>query len=146
MTRRDTAILGIGCFAAGALVGVLGKPAKIVTKTQTVYQDRVVEKKVEHEVVVQTETKKPDGTDVIQTKTVEDSGIDVNSQIKAIQDIEKTVSYGRGLEIGLMGGVNATTGTPAYGAYASKQILGPISVGGFGLSNGTIGLTLGIGL
>lgn len=33
---------------------------------------------------------------------------------------------------------------PAYGVSVSKQVLGPITVGGFGLTNGTIGLSVGL--
>jgi hypothetical protein len=143
---KQIAILSVGSFAAGAILAFATKPAKIVTKTQTVYQDRVVEKVVEHQVTVQVETKKKDGTDVIETKTVADSGIDLSSQIKAIQNTEKTVTYGRGLEVGVMADYNVSTHSPSYGAYVSKQVLGPISVGAYGQTNGSLGLTLGIGL
>lgn len=33
---------------------------------------------------------------------------------------------------------------PAYGVSVSKEILGPFSIGAFGLTNGTIGLSLGV--
>ena len=34
--------------------------------------------------------------------------------------------------------------TPVYGGHVSTQLLGPINVGAFGLTNGTIGMSLGL--
>lgn len=33
---------------------------------------------------------------------------------------------------------------PIYGVSVSKQLIGPITVGGFGLTNGTIGVSIGL--
>lgn len=34
--------------------------------------------------------------------------------------------------------------TPVYGASISKQLFGPVTIGGFGLTNGTFGVSLGL--
>lgn len=141
---RQSLIAGGVGLAIGAVLALTLRPAKVATHTEVRYKDRIVEKVVEHRVVVQTETKKPDGTDVIQTVTKEDTATDTKSDLKGQSDSTKTVEYSKGLSVGALVGLGLSSGLPVYGAYLNKQVLGPIQAGAFGLSNGTVGLSLGV--
>lgn len=49
------------------------------------------------------------------------------------------------LNVSVLGGVTLTRGsTIIYGLSVSKEIAGPITTGLFGLSNGTLGLSIGL--
>jgi hypothetical protein len=102
------ALLALVLFAGGVAAGRFGLPAKVVTKTdiqtktvtltKTQYVDRIVTQKVyvkdtkEAQHVVQTETKKPDGTDVITTTTdtSTDTGTHVNTDTNNTTNATKT--------------------------------------------------------
>jgi hypothetical protein len=134
----------IVAFVVGLSLGMFGRPTKVITKTETVYKDRIVEKVIEHQVIVTKEIKKPDGTDEIDTVTKTDDQDDKKSDLTGNSNTSKEVDYGSGIQIGGMAGTNLSNGQQVYGGYANKRLIGPITVGGFGLSNGTAGLTLGV--
>lgn len=138
-------------------------PAKVVTKTVTqevvhevVKQDTQQQtSQKNHKVVQTTETDKPDGTKVIVTTSSDqiDTNTDVNHTIDTnLQDnktstSEKTVTRDRGAIVlsGLAGlRINGLSTGPVYGGYVGKRVLGPITVGAFGLSDATAGLSIGL--
>ena len=41
-------------------------------------------------------------------------------------------------------GLPAPGNTPSYGLHVTKEVLGPITVGAFGMTNGTLGLSIGV--
>lgn len=62
------------------------------------------------------------------------------------KDVEKKSSAGR-FTISALGGYDvagAESGTMSIGAHASARVLGPVNVGIFGLSSGTLGVSVGI--
>jgi len=134
-------------------------PMAVKTRTQTVIKEVMVEVEVKKEVkdvrtkTQVTETTKPDGTkttvsvtdqvDASQTST--DTAQAVNISTTATESKEVTKS-GRIIQVSALAGRNFFSGPPlmVYGAHATAQIIGPITAGIFGLSNGLTGVSVGI--
>lgn len=109
-------------FLVGGALGYYMMPKKEIV--------RVVEKQVDRVVTV---IKKPDGT--VEKITVDKS--------KIISEDRTKVNVGRSkVNLSLLGGTDFSR--PVYGLHVSKELIGPISVGLFGLTNKTVGLSLGI--
>lgn len=97
--------------------------------------------KTDHKTVVI--DKKPTG-DIITTIT---DDIDTKTQEKQQVDDTKTNVAAKRSMVNVSALVaNDFVGSfkPTYGVSVSKEILGPITVGVFGLTNGTIGVSIGI--
>ena len=137
--------LGLGIallisFAAGRYLA----PTKIVTKTVEVEKKQVDTKKDEHKVTTVTETDKPDGTKTIVTQTTDNTGTERTSKDVVKSDTTTTKTYG-----GAKTSINALAGlssgaTPTYGLAVTRSVLGPITVGAFGLTDRTFGVSLGL--
>ena len=88
---------------------------------------------------------KPDGTitETTTTKTESETVTNTNNKTETIVQGKKS-----SLNLSALAGINVTnpSGGIIFGGHISKQILGPISIGVFGLSNGTAGLSVGIQL
>jgi hypothetical protein len=109
----------------------------VQTRSDTVVQDHENVHKVE---VI---TKKPDG-DVVETVTTD--SID-NKQLTQTVDTKKTVDKTSKINISVLAGTDITKGinlTPVYGFQASKEFIGPVTVGVFGLTSGVVGVSIGI--
>ncbi len=95
-----------------------------------------------HEVIE--ETKKPDGT-ITTRKTID---INAHTDTKKIEkDIttETVTAKGGKVQVSALAGIDGFRSlTPIYGASFSKEILGPISAGVFGMTNGILGVSIGI--
>ena len=94
---------------------------------------------------------KPDGEEHKTTTITDDTSSDSNkhdnqSDITAVtQDQTKEVIKGSDkVTISGMVGINVLTGLPSYGASVTKPILGPITVGIWGLTPGVCGGSLGL--
>lgn len=157
-TRNKIIIVTSGMilsFAAGRWL----TPVKIKTETKIV----TIEKKVEDKKISSTDDKhikttitevhKPDGT---QTKTTvtEDTSVaqlkvDDNKQddVKSTSDTTKTITKESSkLHISALLGVNVLNPSSglSYGALVSKDIVGPLNIGLFGLSTGQAGASVGV--
>lgn len=91
--------------------------------------------------------KNPDGSEKTTTKIIEDS----NKQKKTESDSAKntnssteTTKSGPSINLAALGGWDLSSQKPVYGALVSKQILGPVTIGAFGLSNGSVGGSVGV--
>lgn len=95
-----------------------------------------------HIQTVTTTTQNPNGSvTVVQTK-------DSISETKLQEDIKQTsqetkVSADKKLTVEALAALDSNR-VLSYGLHISKEVLGPINVGVFGLNNGTIGLSAGI--
>ena len=106
-----------------------------------------------------TETTKPDGTKIKTTQIIEDTStkrstntddhtqetdakITVNRESKEVDNKKPSLAL-HGL-VGVDASHLSSAMQPIYGGAIDKNIFGPISVGGWGLSNGTCGLSIGI--
>jgi hypothetical protein len=131
---RKSILLAAVCSALlGYAFGRWGHPVK-VTETKVVEVERQDKSKI-----TQVETVKPDGTRVIRTRTQRD--VDTSRKTKA----EKTADYGGRVGIAFLSGVHVHS--PAqllYGGHITAPVLGPIRAGAWGLSNGTLGVSLGL--
>lgn len=161
-TKAQLIILGATAavfFATGWWV----VPTKTLIETKTVE----VEKKTDtsktnidkdlHKETTTVETKTPDGTVTTVTKTTEDTKTDTKS--KSTETDQKTVqsdtvkevtregahislAFLAGAPVSLSHGISLQA--PMYGGSVTKDILGPIQAGAWGLSSGTFGVSLGL--
>lgn len=154
--KHKIAAVGVGLATAFA-AGRYTLPTKIKTEIKTVTVEKIVYKKAiesqknTHKKTMVVEIIKPTGekqtttvtTDesVSDKKTVADKTTDTIQKQDAKQEVTGSVSK---VTISALGGVNIETGLPTYGASITKPILGPVTVGIFGLSNGTAGASVGI--
>ena len=113
---------------------------KIKTDTQTDTQKNV------HTIVKTIVVKEPTGEQRTETTTDTTSTTDTEKHQTQVADIQQTPSAksGRITVQGLIGMRITEPGVPLYGIAASKEFIGPVSIGAFGLTNGTVGLSLGV--
>lgn len=99
------------------------------------------DKSVEETKNTHTETttiKQPDGT--VKTVTVTDTSKQVSKDTKT--SVAPNVSK---VNVSLLSGYDyAYTSRPVYGVSISKEVIGPVTAGVFGLSNGIVGVSVGV--
>lgn len=145
----------VGAFAAGRYA----TPDKIVTITKTVEIDKKQDttvtdsKKKRRKKIVIVENKKPDGTD--QKITTITDATDTDNKTNSVktdtskkdEESSKTITKGDKVTVSMLAGaqLNLNNGSPLlYGGSITKPILGPITVGVWGLSNASGGFSLGL--
>jgi len=127
-------LLLLGAYALGRYVA----PTKTITKTVTVE----VEKTKTHEDKVIVERIEKDGTKTTTTHVVTNTETDKKANTKQEQIVENKKSS---LLVSALGGVDITKPNGLiFGAHVSRQTLGPVHIGLFGLTNGTIGASVGL--
>ena len=110
------------------------KDACVTTEKSTAVTDAKTVKKNTKTVV----TKKPDGTVRTETSVTESTGTKRKTEQKQVEDVRKNHAQV------LIGSSLKDFGVPVYGLSYQREIIGPVSVGAFGLTNGTVGLSLGV--
>ena len=140
MTRNHYIIIGVlllVAFGAGRWLS----PEKVVTKTVTVEVEKTNTKQDSTTIKVT----KPDGTitETTTTKTESETVTNTNNKTESIVQGKKS-----SLNLSALAGINVTnpSGGIIFGGHISKPILGPISIGVFGMSDGRAGLSVGIQL
>ena len=128
----------LATFAAGRYSN---DQANVKTVTQTNTETQEAEHKNVHEVEVI--TKSPTGA-VTETITT-----DTSTQVQtAVQSSSKTATVTApppSINISALVGTSIHSfGTPVYGLSAQKELLGPVIIGAFGLTNGTVGVSIGL--
>jgi hypothetical protein len=155
-------------FLVGAAVGRFSLPAKVVTKTETkTVEKEVVKWKTEikrdqqnNKDTVTTETHYPDGRVVKETHivdkgtTVTDNKTDETKTDNKSSDTttEKTTEYStHDWNFAALGAIKKDSGgNPAlasgfdYGLHVQRRVLGPFYLGGFGLTDKTLGASVGV--
>lgn len=97
-----------------------------------------------HQVSVTEKT--PDGT----TKTTTTIDTSTVKKVDTITDTDTHITQDvippkiDTLNVSILVGLDVSRQTPVYGASITKQVLGPITVGAFGLTNGSVGGSIGI--
>lgn len=105
--------------------------------------DQTTQVKDNHTVVTVTTTKDKDGgTKIVKT-------IDSNIRSNTTENKQSSVPVGPASKynISALAGYDLShprSLTPLYGVSVTKQVLGPITVGAFGLTNGVLGVSLGV--
>lgn len=141
-------VVVLASFAAGRFL----TPEKVRIETKIVE----VEKKVDtedkkndthkHTVIVKKTNK--DGTsttttDVTYEDKTETKKNDVVTDNKSTDRTKEVTSGSSRVTLSALVGVSVTTGLPVYGASLSKPVLGPLTLGIWGLNNGTCGGSVG---
>ena len=147
MTAKQYEIIAALILTA-FIIGRYSAPEKIVTETKTVtveVEKKDVEKEANQEKTV-TEIKYPSGETVTRTKVRHDtvSLLKESNSDKVMTDDKKTVENNAGTSFSVMAGVKDWS--LIYGISATKPILGPITLGIWGLSDASFGLQLGLRL
>lgn len=94
-----------------------------------------------HKTTTVTET--PDGKKV--TTITEDTEIKANSTTDTKKSEVITAPKTSLINISALAGLDTSRGfVPTYGISASKEFIGPITLGTFGLTNGVIGVSVGV--
>jgi hypothetical protein len=123
-------VLIIIAFAAGRKS--IKPEIKTVTVTQTIVQ--------KHKNIETVTTKQPDGTVKIIKREVIDS---TNSILKSQETVVKNANKTFNISALVSNNIHEPL-KPIYGISINKETLGPVTIGAFGLTNGTVGLSLGI--
>lgn len=136
---------GVGGIILGAALAYSLTP----TKTETKYQ--VVEKRVEVQVEKREMVKriltvtKPDGTKT--SETVVSSVLQSTNASQTLTNASGSTITDRshpGVYLGALVGSKGSLGGVVYGAFISKQVLGPVSLGVWGLASAEFGVSLGL--
>ena len=112
------------------------QPALVQTKTEIDVkkkEDQVVDKRT-------TIVKEPSGK---QTTVIVEKTHTVEIQVSK-KESQKTIKAAAQVQAAILLGVDIKTGVRTYGAAISKQFIGPVTLGVFGLTNKTVGVSIGM--
>lgn len=140
--KTDLVVLGlIAVFAAGRYTA---QYPKVQTKTDIqVSTDTKVDQDKHKETTSVTE-KRPDGTTTTTTKTTEETETKKHTDKESVTHIDQTVTSSSTLNVSALVGLDLSRQAPVYGVSLNKQFIGPLTVGVYGLTNGTIGVSIGL--
>ena len=149
MSTKIKMLIVVVSIGTAFAIGRYTVPEKVRVETKIVEVEKKVEDKKEntHKQTHTITTVKPDGTKVTDETTKEDDIIDDKDTDVVSKNTDTTTETTRGaskVTISALGALNLTNSTPAYGLSITKPILGPITVGLFGLNNGTVGASIGL--
>lgn len=154
MNLKTKSIIIVVCLACAYAFGRYSAPEKIITETKIVEVDKKTDKtdsdtekykKTTTEVVVS-----PDGTKKETTTITEDTNRHTDKE--SIEDSSKS-QEDKKVIIGASGHLNASVLVGAdisspygliYGLHMSRNFIGPITLGVFGMTNKTVGISLGL--
>ena len=119
------------------VAGRYSAPEKVRTETVTVEVEKEVVKKKKQIVKVKENT---DGSK--ETVIITDTETDEKSRSHSEMETKEVTSRSK-FNISVLAGTSVPINM-VFGVSATKPILGPIMAGAWGLSNGTVGLSLGI--
>ncbi len=149
-TKYKVILVAVAIITAAAF-GRWTAPVKTVVQIKTVETVKTVTVKDtdKNQDTTVTEVKKPDGTVTTVTHTTTETKTDTKTQTaeKEQTDTTKTTTKSTStLTLSALAGVNVTNPAQGmiYGGLISKQVLGPVSIGLFGLSNGTAGASVSL--
>ncbi len=164
--RIKAALIGLALLGGAFAAGRYSAPPDVREVERVEFRDRVVEvirevkvkqaAEIKTVVVYREKVTKPDGTVIeketskadTETKTAEtvktDTSKDATSE--GTREVERIVSAPRpAWRVGALAGGSLTPAlVPAYGAHVERRILGPFSVGVWGLNSGQAGVSLSV--
>lgn len=129
--------------------GRYSAPTKTVTEIKTVEVEKKVDdtQKDEHKITQTKEIVKPDGTKETDTTVTDDSTTKKKEVLDDTKNSESkvTVEYvGGNLSVSALVGFTIPGVAPVYGGHIQGRILGPFTSGIWGLSNGVVGVSIGL--
>jgi len=158
---KKTVVFICATFIVGVAIGRFTLPKKVITKTETqVVTKEVVKWKVKKDTqvnkdkeVIIVETKYPDGT-IKTEKRIIDKGkitiqLDKNGQTTTNTNITSNTTSTKeyntnNLLISGMVSPDIRNSTLRYGLLVQKRFIGPLFIGGFGVLNSGVGVTIGV--
>lgn len=128
-------------YAAGRYMA----PVKIETKVVEVEKKQTETERDKHKETTTVVTERPDGSKVTETRTTEDTNTQRSTKSTTDTTSESVIKYASSRTT-LQGIASYSPGSSgvAYGGSVSRNLLGPIVGGGFVLTNGTFGVSLGL--
>lgn len=159
MTSKQTIVISVVALLTAFAAGRFSTPVKTITKVQTVEVEKKNEKTEAqqktnlHKTTTITETKTRDGDLQRVTKIDESSGsvvdnrtTDTVSESTRSDSSKETVRGSSLVTISALAGAKLSFSDTQliYGASVTKPILGPVTIGVWGLSNSTGGLSVGL--
>jgi hypothetical protein len=151
MSTKIKVLLGAAVILTSFAFGRYTTPTKTMIQVKTVETVRTVIQKDTDQAkdTTITEVKKPDGTVTTVTHTTTETKTDTKEAQQDNKDIESTKTVTKGgstVSLSMLAGINVTSPASGmvYGGMLSKQVLGPIGIGLFGLSNGVGGASIAL--
>jgi len=162
--------VGFGRYATPEKVVIKTKNIeveRIVTVEKKVFIKQEIKKTAKKKHVITKKITKPDGTiveekieseeDVTFADSTEKEATDLSNvkEKTTIKEVEKTTKYNtKKVQVSVLVGTSALTQSKdpfdftgkyqlTYGVHATYQFLGPVSVGGYGISSGEFGVSVG---
>lgn len=141
MTKTRIVLYAVGLaalsYAAGHYTARLTQPEIVSDKEVTELVDSFLEKRKETRV-----EKSPDGREVT---TIVENTTKASSQKKESETHVEVKPSIKEFNISALAGLEGKNSlSPVWGLSVTKQIIGPISAGLFGLSNGIVGVSVGL--
>ena len=145
MTTEHKLALGVIALLAAFACGRYSVQAPTIKTTEVSKTDtKVDENKDTHETIVTTKTPKGD----IKTVETIDSTVHEDTTQDNVTQIQQTITPPKTGTLNISGliGNDFSKGLSGevYGASVTKEVLGPVSLGAWGLTNGTVGLSIGL--
>lgn len=148
-------IIGGVILLMGIGIGRFTLPAKVVTQVKTIEVVKQVlvqdTSKADHSVSTTTETRKADGTVTIVTQRKNDIDTKIDRKVATNTDktseSTKTTEYDtRRLSLSVITAARPLSPSQgmSYGGSLQYRVLGPITGGILGLSDGTVGISIGL--
>lgn len=137
-------IIAVVALAVSFAVGRYTVPEKVKIETKVVQVEKQDTDKDTHKKTIVTVVQKPNGEKDSTTTTTVDVVSKTDSIISDKSDTTKQITKGSSTTLSLLGGYNLNNNTPTYGLSVTKPVLGPVTIGAFGLNNGTVGASVGL--
>lgn len=145
MSNKVKIIVGVVVLATVFAFGRWSAPVKIKTETKIVEVDKKVDdiNKKEHKKTVIVH--KPDGTIITTITDDTDTHKHETDTSSTVSDTTKeVVRRSSTLTVSALTGLSLNGYTPIYGAHVTKQIIGPLALGVWGLSSRELGVSVGL--
>jgi len=145
--KTQLIVLGVSCLICFACGRFLAGKAEVKTEQQITENKTVDQDKDTHTHTVTVTTKAKDGTTQI-TQTQDSDTIDIKDITSKVQEDTKTDTIPPKTNLtnvsALVGNNFSNVFAPVYGVSITHQVLGPISIGAYGLNNGIVGVSIGV--
>ena len=147
-TKVKIAIAFIVVVAAFATGRYSVSQTTTTTKETVKQDDKINENQDTHVLTTTTTEKDPTGVEKTTTTTTSDTVLKETQDDTTNTNIQQTITVAahKKVNVSILVGSNTSNllQPPNYGASVTAEVLGPVTVGVFGLNNGTLGASLGL--
>lgn len=142
MNLKTKIILGLVALTIAFAIGRYTKRQDVIINKETEIEKNKEKEKDKHKVTVIVKT--PDGKET--TTITEDTTTREKETQKTVDKLYQEIKSRHNLinVSALVGNDGFKSLTPVYGISVSKEILGPITVGAWGMTNSSVGLSVGL--